>query len=87
MATLPPPKVKKAPENSLEKKVYDIVDKFESNIPVRNDRYRLSYALVKYMQGAGDPPEICLKSTKVEVTGIALGELAARLNEELGKIS
>ncbi|MBN1300595.1 MAG: hypothetical protein JW995_05220 [Melioribacteraceae bacterium] len=86
MSTSPPPKVKKAADNSLEKQVYDLVELFKDNIPVSNDRYRFSYNLFKYMTGEGDPPEILIKSTKIEIEGIEKGELAAKINEELGKI-
>ena len=86
MSTLPGPKTQEADPNSLEKKVYDIVEKFASNIPVQNDRYRLGYTLFKYMSGEGDSPEILVNSTKIQIEGITKAELAASLNEELGKI-
>lgn len=86
MTTLPPPKTQKAKENSIEKQVYNIVDKFSNNIPIPNDRNRLAFNLVKYMLGEGDAPEILVKSTKIELVGITQAELAASLNEELGKI-
>jgi len=86
MSTLPGPKTQQADPNSLEKKVYDIVEKFASNIPVQNDRYRLGYTLFKYMSGEGDTPEILVNSTKIQIEGITKAELAASLNEELGKI-
>ncbi|MBU1095754.1 MAG: hypothetical protein CVV23_03490 [Ignavibacteriae bacterium HGW-Ignavibacteriae-2] len=87
MATLPAPGVNKAPENSIEKQVHNIVEKLNINIPLPNDRIRLGYGLYQYMLGQGDPPEILIKSTKIEIVGIAKGELAALLNEELGKIT
>ena len=87
MATLPPPATKEFPAESIEKKCYNIVEKFETNIPVPNDRNRLGFCLVKYMQGEGDPPEVLVKSTKVQLEGISREELAAKLNEELGKIN
>jgi len=86
MSTLPGPKTQGADPNSLEKKIYNIVDKFASNIPVQNDRYRLGYTLFKYMSGEGDAPEILVNSTKIQIEGITKAELAASLNEELGKI-
>lgn len=86
MTTLPGPKTQEADPNSLEKKVYNIVEKFASNIPVQNDRYRLGYTLFKYMSGEGDSPEILVNSTKIQIEGITKAELAASLNEELGKI-
>ena len=86
MSTLPGPKTQEADPNSLEKKVYDIVEKFASNIPVQNDRYRLGYTLFKYMSGEGDSPEILVNSKKIQIEGITKAELDASLNEELGKI-
>jgi len=86
MSTLPGPKTQKADPNSLEKKVYNIVEKFASNIPIQNDRYRLGYSLFKYMSDEGDSPEILVNSTKIQIEGITKTELAASLNEELGKI-
>ena len=83
MTTLPPPSVTPTPEQSIEKKVYDIVDKFKDHLPVVNDRYRLGFTLYKYMTGEGDAPEILVKSTKIKVQGISLEELAKKLTEEL----
>lgn len=86
MTTLPPPNMKPANSDSIEKKVYNIVEKFSDNIPVTNDRYRLAYNLIKYLQGEADIPEILIKSTKIELSDITPVDLAIKLNEELGKI-
>lgn len=86
MSTLPPPAVNPAPENSIEKKVYEIVDKYKDNIPVVNDRYRLGFTLFKYVTGEGDPPEIIIKSTKIKLEGISEAEFAKKLTEELKKL-
>jgi len=86
MTTLPPPAVNPTPEQSIEKKVYDIVDKFKDYLPVLNDRYRLGFTLYKYVEGEGDAPEILVKSTKIKVQGISLEELAKRISEELQKL-
>ena len=86
MTTLPPPSVNPAPEHSIEKKVYDIVDKFKDHLPVLNDRYRLGFTLFKYVTGEGDPPEVLVKSTKIKVQGITLEEFAKKLSEEIQKI-
>lgn len=86
MSTLPPPAVKPFPENSLEKQVYNLVDKFKENIPVPNDRNRLGYGLFKLMTGEGDKPEILVNSTKIKLEGISKEELAKRLNAELANI-
>ena len=86
MTTLPPPKVKKAPEDSLESKVYAMVETFKEYIPTPNDRNRLSYCLFKYLNGEGDAPKILLKTSKINYEGISKEELAKKLDEELSKI-
>ena len=86
MTTLPAAGVNKAPDNSLEKQIYNLVEKFSDYIQLPNDRYRLSYNLIKFVNGAGDPPEILVNSTKIDFQGITKSELAASINEELGKI-
>ncbi len=86
MATLPPPKVKKSPEDSLESKVYAMVEKFKDYIPTPSDRNRLSYCLYKYLNSEGDAPKILLKTSKINFEGISKEELAKKLDEELMKI-
>lgn len=83
MSTLPPPSVNPAPEQSIEKKVYAIVDKFKDHLPVVNDRYRLGFTLYKFVKGEGDPPEVLVKSTKIKLVGISEAEFANKLAEEL----
>ncbi len=83
MSTLPPPAVNPTPEQSIENKVYGIVDKFKEHLPVVNDRYRLGFTLYKYMIGEGDAPEVLVKSTKIRVQGISLEELAKKLSQEI----
>ncbi len=86
MTTLPPPGVKEFPAESLEKKVYSIVEGFAEYMPVQNDRNRLGYCLFKYMNGEGDEPNIALKSAKIKVEGISVSELAEKISSELRKI-
>lgn len=86
MTTLPPPGVKEFPSDSLEKKVYGIVESFAEFMPVQNDRYRLGYCLFKYMKGEGDEPKIALKTAKIMVEGIAVSELAEKINSELARL-
>jgi len=83
MTTLPPPAVEPAPENSLEKKVYNIVENLSEFIPVMNDRNRLAFSLFKFLQGEGDKPEILVKSTKIKLTGITQKELAEKINSAI----
>jgi hypothetical protein len=86
MATLPPPATRQFPENSVEKKVYKVVDQFREYLPIENDRNRLGFSLYKYVVGEGDAPSILVKSTKVKVTGISLEELASKITVEIDKI-
>jgi hypothetical protein len=86
MSTLPPPKVKKAPEDTLESKVYSMVESFKEFIPTPSDRNRLSYCLFKYLNGEGDAPKITLKTSKINFEGISKDDLAKKLDEELSKI-
>ena len=86
MATLPPPATKQFPDESLEKKVYKVVNKFREFIPIENDRNRLGFSLYKYVIGEGDEPSILIKSTKVKVEGISLQELAKNITVEIDKI-
>lgn len=86
MTTLPPPQTEKFPEDSLESKVYGIIDKYEKHIPIMNDRNRLGFNLYRYMTGEGDPPEICVRSSKLKLIDISEKELAAKLSEDLNKL-
>jgi hypothetical protein len=86
MTTLPPPKTKKFPEDSLEKQVYQVVENLSDYVPVVNDRNRLGFNLYKYMKGEGDKPEIIVKTSKIKVKGINLEELAGKIKSELEKI-
>jgi len=86
MTTLPPSPTKPFPDDSLEKQVYNLVDKFAENIPVKNDRYRLGYTLYKYLTGEGDPPEVLVKSTKIQIDGMTKEELAGKLTDGLKSI-
>jgi hypothetical protein len=86
MTTLPPPAVNPTPEQSMEKKVYEIVDKFKEHLPVLSDRYRMGFTLYKFMKGEGDPPEVLVKSNKIKVQGISLEELAQKLSVEIQKL-
>ena len=86
MATKAPSPVKVFPDSSLEKQVYSFVDSLKEFIPVDNDRNRLSYGLVKYMEGNGDAPEVLVQSTKVEIVNVSASELAQKLTDGISKI-
>lgn len=83
MSTLPPPATQKFPEDSVEKQVYNIVEKFAEYIPVANDRNRLGFSLFKFVTGEGDEPEISIKAAKIRVTGISEKQLSAKISDEL----
>lgn len=86
MTTLPPPSMKKSDENSLDKQVYNLVEELKDYITIPNDRYRLAYNLIKYLEGEADIPEILIKSTKVEYINISEADLVLKINEGLSKI-
>ena len=87
MATKPPPAVKEFSHDTIEKKVYTLVDSFQEFIPIPNDRYRLSFGLYKYLLGDGDAPEVLVNSTKIKITGIEKKELAAKLTQGISKFN
>lgn len=86
MTTLPPAGVKQFPEDSIEKKVYSLVDSFSEYMPVANDRNRMGFCLYKYVIGEGDAPSVLVHSTKVKIEGITPESLAEKLNVEVEKI-
>jgi len=86
MTTLPPPKVRPFPDDSLEKKVYNIIESFKENLPVMNDRNRLAFSLFKYLKGEGDEPLVSIKTNKLKIEGLNAEELAKKIEEELNKL-
>lgn len=83
MTTLAPPEVKETAENSIEKKVYSIVESLREFIPVPNDRNRLGFCLYKFVQGEGDDPKILVHSAKIHIEGITPEELAEKIIKQL----
>jgi hypothetical protein len=86
MSTSPPPSVQKSSDDSLESKVYTIVESLKDFIPVMNDRNRLGFGLYKFMKGEGDKPEILVKTSKLNVKNISLDELAEKINAALSNL-
>ncbi len=86
MSTLPPPSTKKFPEDSLEAKVYKIVESFKEYLPVLNDRNRLGFSLFLFMKGEGDKPEILIPNLKMTIQNISPEELTKKINSELEKV-
>ena len=86
MSTLPPPATKKFPEDSIEKKVYNIVENLSEYLPLPNDRNRLGFNLYKLMKGEGDKPAVIIQNAKLTIKGISEKDLAQKLEDELKKI-
>jgi hypothetical protein len=86
MSTSAPAPVKQFPESSIEKKVYNLVETFAEFLPIANDRNRLSFCLLKYLNGEGDKPEILVKSQKMKITGISHIDLAEKIKTGLSEI-
>ncbi len=86
MSTLPPPKTREFSESSQEKKAYNLVEQFAEYLPIANDRNRLGFGLYKYLEGEGDPPEVLLRSSKLNIEGITLDELAKKISDDLERI-
>ncbi|KAF0149022.1 MAG: hypothetical protein FD143_2808 [Ignavibacteria bacterium] len=86
MSTLPPPAIKKFPEDSIEKLCYGIAESLKEYLPIPNDRNRLGFNLYRLAIGEGDKPEVIVKNAKLKVEGISLTDLAKRLEEEMSKI-
>ena len=86
MATLPASSVKEFPENSLEKKVYSMVETLKQNIPLMNDRNRLSFALLNYLNGHGDSPAITVRNNKLHLNNISAAELVKILESKIVEI-
>ena len=86
MSTLPPSNVKQFSDDSIEKKVYTMVDSLEENIPLMNDRNRLSFALLNFLRGQGDPPNITIRNNKLTLNNISKEDLANLLDSKLAEI-
>jgi hypothetical protein len=86
MSTLPPSNVKQFPEDSLEKLVYTMVDSLEENIPLMNDRNRLAFALLNFLRGQGDPPNITVRNNKLTLNNITKEKLSVLLDSKLAEI-
>lgn len=83
MSTLPPPGVKEFPADSIEKKVYGLVEELKDFIPLDSDRNRLGFCLYKYIMGEGDAPKVLLKTAKINFRGISHTDLSAKIDDGL----
>lgn len=86
MSTLPPSKVKQFSEDSLEKQIYSMVDSLEENIPIMNDRNRLAFALLNFLRGKGDAPNITVRNNKLTLNNITREELSSLIDSKLAEI-
>ena len=86
MSILPSPETSKFPDDSIEKRVYNIIEDLRAYLPIINDRNRLGYSLFKYVIGEGDSPAVTLRNAKVKIDGISIEELAKKISVELEKI-
>ncbi len=73
-------------DESIEKKVYNIVNDLSEYLPLVNDRNRLGFDLYKYVIGEGDEPLTAIKNAKVELQGISLEDISKRISVEINKI-
>ena len=86
MSTLPPSPVKEFSDDSLERKVYSMVETLEDKIPLMNDRNRLAFALLNYLNGHGDAPNITARNNKLTLKNISEPELAKIIEAKLSEI-
>ena len=86
MSTKPASPVKEFSAETMEKKVYNLVDSFKEFFPIDNDRNRLAYGIIQYLLGEGDAPKVLLKSSKVRIEGIGYTELAQKLSAGIERI-
>ncbi|MEG8946549.1 hypothetical protein [Rosettibacter firmus] len=86
MTTLPPPGIKYFPEDSIEKKCYNIAESLKEYIPIMNERYRLGFNLYRYMKGEGDPPEVFIKTARIRYENISEKELIEKINSAINSL-
>ncbi len=85
MATGKAANIKPAPEFSLEKKVYNFVEKYSEYIPYNSERYRLAFCLYNYLLGKGDEPSIIVTTNKFKIKNISSNKFIELLTEDLNK--
>lgn len=86
MATAKAPGIKPSPEYSLEKKVYNLVEKYTEYLPYNSERYRLAFCLYNYLQGKGDEPEIIVATNKFNLKNISREEFINILENDIKEI-
>lgn len=68
---------------NVESKIYGFVDGLAEYVPIPNDRYRLSYDLLKYMRKDYDSIEEIVRTAKIKIANTDRKELAKKINEGL----
>ena len=86
MSTLQTPFIKLSAQDSLESKIYALIDDFKEFIPNDSDRYRLSYSLYKTKIGEGDSVLISLKKNKLVLNNISIEQLAKKIEEKFASL-
>ncbi|MFH0733279.1 MAG: hypothetical protein V1773_03425 [bacterium] len=87
MTTLPPSKINKFNENTIERKSYDLAESFSKYLPIANHRNRLGFNIYKNLTGQGDSAEMIIKTGKYKLEGIEKTELINLLEAELAKLA
>lgn len=87
MTTLPPPGTIPFPDDSIEKKIYVMVNKFEDYLPIPNDRNRLAFKILENLSEDGDDILTTIKNCKLKLDGLKETELAEKLSSELSRIN
>ena len=81
------PGVTNTPEDSIEKKVYNVVNDLTQYLPITNDRNRLGFDLYKFVIGEGDEPLVTIRNAKVKLQGISVEELAKLITDRLKSLN
>lgn len=73
-------------DESLEKKIYQIVEDLGEFLPGINDRNKLGFSLYKYVTGEGNHPLDIEQSSNLKIKGISKDELFDKINLALKKL-
>lgn len=65
------------------KEIYALVEDYKQYIPLRSDRYRLSYNLYNYAVGKGDPPDKVIRSSRIIISDISKSDFIELLYKDI----
>jgi hypothetical protein len=82
MTTKPPAKVKPEDPDSPVKKIYAMVEDFEAQIPIPNDRNRLAFCINRYYQGITGSIHEAVIAARPDSCTIPFEELEKQLEEK-----